>query len=104
MGMAGAIVQGTNNWEIWIPAMVSILTLAVNLLFYIFVQPRITYKANAREALMKTSIDFLNYLADLVSFDSFEGVPTKIRKYSIQIHLHFRSGTADGELELLLEN
>lgn len=101
--MGETLVNETNNLEIWIPAVVSIVTLIINLLFYVFVQPRITYKTTAREALAKTSIEFLNYLTELVSFDNFEGVPTTVRKYSLQIHLHFKSGTADGEIELLLE-
>lgn len=101
--MGETLVNETNNLEIWIPALVSIVTLIINLLFYVFVQPRITYKTTAREALAKTSIEFLNYLTELVSFDNFEGVPTTVRKYSLQIHLHFKSGTADGEIELLLE-
>lgn len=101
--MEEALVNEMNNLEIWIPAVVSIVTLIINLLFYVFAQPRITYKITAREALAKTSIEFLNYLTELVSFDNFEGVPARVRKYSLQIHLHFKSGTADGKIELLLE-
>lgn len=103
MGTTEVMVQETNNLEIWIPAIISTITLVVNLLFYIFVQPRLAYKTTAREALTKTSVELLSYLADIISFDSFDGVPTKIRKYSLQIHLHFKNGTADGKIELLLE-
>lgn len=95
--------QGSNGFEIWIPAIVSIISLVVNLLFYIFVQPRITYKKTARDALTKTSVDLLNYLSEIVSYNEFDGVPTQIRKYSIQIHLQFKKGTADEKIELLLE-
>jgi tryptophanyl-tRNA synthetase len=95
--------QDSNGMEIWIPAAVSIITLVLNLIFYIFVQPRITYKNTAKESLTKTSVELLNYLAEIVSNDNFDGVPTKIRKYSLQIHLQFKDGTADGTVELLLE-
>lgn len=91
------------NLEIWIPAAVSIVTLLVNMAFYLFMQPRIADKASTKEALTKVSVKLLNYLAEVVSMDNFDGVPTKIRKYSLQIHLYFRSGTAAGEVELLLE-
>lgn len=93
----------TNNLEIWVPAIVSIITLVLNLLFYIFIQPRLTYKATAKESLKKVSVDLLNYLAEIISYEQFDGVPTQIRKYSLQIHLHFRAGTSDGQLEILLE-
>ena len=93
----------TNNLEIWVPAIVSIITLVLNLLFYIFIQPRLTYKATAKESLKKVSVDLLNYLAEIISYEQFDGVPTQIRKYSLQIYLHFKAGTSDGQLEILLE-
>lgn len=93
----------TNNLEIWIPAVISICTLILNMLFYIFIQPRLTYKATAKDALKLVSVNLLNYLAEIVSYEEFDGVPTQIRKYSLQIHLHFKSGTSDGQLEILLE-
>lgn len=92
-----------DNLEIWIPATVSIVTLLVNMAFYLFMQPRIVDKASTKEALRKVSVKLLNYLAEVVSMDNFDGVPTKIRKYSLQIHLYFKSGTAAGKVELLLE-
>lgn len=102
--MNEVIAQETNNLEIWVPAIVSIVTLIVNMLFYLFVQPRITYKATAKGSLSKISVELLNYLAEIISYENFDGVPTQIRKYSLQIHLHFKDGTSDGQLELLLEN
>ncbi len=45
----------------------------------------------------------MNYLAEIISYEDFSGVPTKVRKYSLQIHLCFKKGTANGQLELLLE-
>lgn len=101
--MMGEVVVETNNLEIWIPAIVSVFTLVLNLLFYIFIQPRLTYRATAKESLKKVSVELLNYLAEIISYEQFEGVPTQIRKYSLQIHLHFKEGTSDGQLEILLE-
>ena len=49
------------------------------------------------------SVELLNYLAEIVSYEDFTGVPTKIRKYSLQIHLQFKNGTAKGDIELNLE-
>lgn len=95
--------QGSGNLEIWIPAIVSIITLLINLLFYIFVQPYLAYKGSARETLTKVSVELLNYLTEIVSYDKFDGVPTKIRKYSLQIHLQFKNGAAEKKISLLLE-
>lgn len=93
----------TNNLEIWIPAIVSIITLLLNLLFYIFIQPRLTYKATAKESLKKVAVDLMNYLAEIISYEDFSNVPTQIRQYSLQIHMHFKKGTSDGQLEIFLE-
>lgn len=99
----GTATPQTNDLEIWIPSIVSIITLLLNGCFYIFVQPRLNYKAKAKESLKRTSAHLLNYLAEIISYDDFDGVPTKVRQYSLQIHLHFKNGTAYGKLELLLE-
>ncbi len=101
--MKEVVMQGTNNLEIWVPAIVSIITLFINMAFYMFAQPRITYETSAKESLSKVSVELLNYLAEIISYENFDGVPTQIRKYSLQIHLHFKNGTSDGQLEILLE-
>ena len=100
--MCGATIE-TNSLEIWIPAVVSIITLLLNLMFYIFIQPRLTYKATAKESLKKVSVELMNYIAEIISYVDFSNVPTKIRQYSLQIHMHFKKGTSDGQLEILLE-
>lgn len=101
--MEAEVVKEASNMEVWIPAIVSIITLFVNLLFYLFGQPKITYRNNRKESLIKVSVDLLNYLTDIISFNNFDGVPTQIRKYCLQIHLCFKNGIADGQIELLLE-
>ena len=101
--MCELVLNKTDNLSIWIPAAVSVTTLILNLAFYIFIQPRLTYKSTAKESLKMVAVEFLNYLAEIVSYEDFNGVPTQIRKYSLQIHLHFKKGTANGQLEILLE-
>lgn len=96
-------MTNSHNLQIWIPAAVSIVSLLVNLGFYVFVQPKLTYKVDAKGKLMNTAVEFMNYLTEIVSFDDFNGVPTQIRKYSLQIHLHFKSGTAPKEVADLME-
>ena len=91
------------NLQVWVPAVVSIITLILNLCFYIFVQPKLTLRAGAKQELEKTSVELLNYMAEVVSYPEFEGVPTKIRKYSLQIHMQFKSGTAGNGIDLVLE-
>lgn len=100
--MCGGALE-TNDLEIWIPAIVSIITLLLNLMFYIFIQPRLTYKATAKESLKKVSVELMNYIAEIISYEDFSNVPTQIRQYSLQIHMHFKKGTSDGQLEILLE-
>ena len=89
--------------ELWVPSIISVITLILNGWFYIFVQPKLTEQAKAKESLTEISLEFLKYLADIVSYDDFEGVPTKVREYSLQIHLHFKHGIANKKLEKLLE-
>lgn len=90
--------------QIWLPCIVSIITLLINLGYYIFVQPRQGYKYEKRTNLTKISEEFLTYLSEVVSLPDFNGVPTKIRNYSLKIHLCFKSGTANKEMADLLED
>lgn len=96
-------LQNVSSLEVWLPAAISVLSLIVNLCFYIFVQPRLSYKLTAKERLANTSVELLNYLTEVISYNDFSGVPTQVRKYSIQIHMHFKSGVASKEIEELLE-
>ena len=101
--MEEARVKSNIDWEIWVPAIVSVITLIVNMLFYLFAQPRIADKTAIKKAFTEASVELLNYMAEIISYESFEGVPTQIRKYSLQIHLYFKNGTATGQIEILLE-
>jgi hypothetical protein len=89
--------------KIWIPAGVSIITLIVNISFYMFCQPNISFKNKRKEDYVNIANDLLVYLSKLVSFVYFDGALTTIRNYSLKIHLCFSSGTADGKIEMKLE-
>lgn len=92
------------NWSIWIPALISIISLFFNILFYIIIAPKINLKYQKKSELLKIASDFFAYLSDLPSLKSFEGAPTQIRKYSQSIHLMFKNGTAPDNLASILED
>lgn len=89
--------------KVWLPCIVSIITLLINLCFYIFVQPRLGYKYKVKERLYLECSELFVYLADIVSKDDFNGVPTQIREHSLKIHLCFVSGKADEKTSAKLE-
>lgn len=92
-----------NNLELWVPAGVSILSLFVNIIFSIFVAPRIMEKISYKSKLYDICSDFLAFLATATSLDSYDGAPTKIRDYSLKIHLMFKTGTAPQNVSNSLE-
>lgn len=87
----------------FVTAGISILTLFVNILFYILVAPSISFRFRKKEELTKTASEFLSYLSDVASFESYDGVPTKIRNYSLSIHLLFKEGQAPIEISDCME-
>lgn len=89
--------------NIWLPCIVSIITLIVNLGYYIFIQPRQGFKYEKRMNLAKISEEMFTYLSELVSLEEFSGVPTQIRNFSLKIHLCFKTGTADQAIADSLE-
>lgn len=88
----------------WFAAAISVCTLLVNVLFYIIIAPRISFRFQKKEELLKCATDFLAYLSGVNSFDSFEGVPTKVKSYCIAIKLLFKKGVAPKELDECMEN
>lgn len=92
------------NLELWIPAGISVLTLVINLVFYMFVQPRLSYKWGAKESLRNASCDMLKFLSEVVSYEDFAHVPTEVRNYSLRILLHFKDEKNCKGLETALEN
>lgn len=89
--------------KIWIPSAVSVIMLVLNLIFAIFLQPKLTYKIKRKEEYANIANELMVYIADLISFDNFSGVPTKIRNYSLKIHLCFKKGVAPKKINDNLE-
>ncbi len=102
---AGTATAGVTLEELklWVPTIVSIITLLINMGFYVFGQSRLGYKYKRKEELAKISEEMCAYLSEIVSLESFTGVPTKIRNYSLRIHLCFKDGTAKKKLADKLE-
>ena len=88
----------------WLPTITSLLTLAVNIYFYICIQTRLGYEYKRKEDLARTCEDFFKYLSKVISFEDFNGVPTEIRNYSLKIHLCFINGQADKDISDKLES
>lgn len=92
------------SWKVWLPSIVSIVTLIVNISFYIFVQPKISFTLKRKERFVAVTEELLEFLSEVVSKESFDGVPTKIRNYSLKLHLCFKSGEAPQLLNVQLEH
>lgn len=63
----------------------------------------ISRKYNQKVAMYNICTEFFDYLTDLVSFDNFNGAPSTVRKYSLRIHLMFKSGDAPQNIKETLE-
>lgn len=87
----------------WFAAAISICTLFVNILFYIIIAPRISFKFQKKEDFLKYSSEFLSYLSGVNSLTSFDGAPTKVKTYCVTIKLLFKSGSAPKELDECME-
>lgn len=97
-------ISTNSSLSIWVPAAVAILSLLVNTCFVLLISPRISEKHNQKVAMYNICIEYFDYLTDLVSFSSFDGVPSKIRKFSLKIHMMFKSGVAPKPIDIKLES
>ncbi len=88
----------------WFAAAISICTLLLNILFYIVIAPKISFKFQKKEDFLKYSSEFLAYLSGINSREDFEGVPTKVKTYCVTIKLLFKSGSAPKELDDCMED
>lgn len=95
-------MKGDVDWLAWIPVMLSACTLIFNVFFYMYFRDYLAFKYTRMNDLAKISAEFLTYLSEVVSEDDFNGVPTKIRNYSEQILLCFKSD--DDNISNLLED
>ena len=78
----------------WIAAIISVVTLFLNILFYIIIAPKISFRFQKKEDFLKYSSEFVAYLSEVNSFSNFDGVPTKVKSYCVSIMLLFKSGEA----------
>lgn len=88
----------------FVTVLISVLTLLLNILFYIIIAPRISFRYQKKEDFLKYSSEFINYLAKINSLDSFDGVLTQIKTYCITIELLFKDGVAPEPLHTLMED
>lgn len=92
------------NLEVWVPAIIAIISLVVNIVFSVFVAPKVIRENEYRTKLFEVCSEFFEYLSGVPSLSNYNGVPTKIRNYSLKIHLMFKEGSAPKELSESLEN
>lgn len=95
--------SGTSDLSVWVPAIVSIVSVLLNIVFSVFIAPRVLRKSNAREKMHKICTEYQKYLSSVVSFESFDGVPTEIRRFSLEVLLMFKSGKAPEGLTSSME-
>lgn len=89
--------------EIWIPAVVAVVTLIINICFNFIISPMIIRKYEVKTKLFDICQEFLIYLTDVVSFDDFSHVPSAVRNYSLKVHICFKTGEAPKQLKEVLE-
>lgn len=87
----------------FITVSISVLTLFLNILFYIIIAPRISFRFQKKEDFLKYSSEFIEYLAQVNSFDEFDGALTQVKSYCIKIKLLFKDGVAPKPLNSLME-
>lgn len=88
----------------WVNCGISICTLLLNILFYIIIAPRISFRFQKKEDFLKYSAEFLEYLSKVNSLESFDGVPTKVKSYCVTIDLLFKNGSAPNPLHDCMED
>ena len=96
-------VKDSIDLDTWLPSIISVITLLINVAYYAFGQPKVSYKLKRKERLVEVSEELLTYLSKVVSLDDYSGAPTNIRNYSLTIHMCFKSGSAPEEISSLLE-
>lgn len=87
-----------------VTAGISIATLILNILFYIVIAPRISFRFQKKEDFLKYATALIVYLSEVNSFTDFNNVPTKVKSYCVSIELLFKSGFAPKPLRTEMEN
>ena len=88
----------------FVTAGISIITLLLNILFYIIIAPRISFRFQKKEDFLKYSSEFIDYLAKVNSFTEFDGALTKVKSYCVTIKLLFKDGEAPEPLSSDMED
>lgn len=88
----------------FVTAGISVVTLLLNILFYIVIAPRISFRFQKKEDFLKYAAEFVTYLSTVNSLETFAGVPTKVKSYCVSIELLFKSGVAPDPLHNDMEN
>lgn len=89
--------------EVWVPAIVALLSLGVNILFSVYIAPRVLEKNNYKNRLFDIGVEYLDYLTKVISMTEVDNAATVVRNYSLQIHLMFKTGTAPKEMSETME-
>jgi hypothetical protein len=87
-----------------VAAGIAIVTLMLNILFYIIIAPRIGFRFQKKEDFLKYSSDFMTYLAQVSSSSDLKGAPTKVKNYCESIQLLFKNGKAPKDLRDCMED
>ena len=95
------ITQMEIDLQKWLPVILSACTLLFNVFFYMYFKDYIAFKYSRTAELAKIGAEFLTFLTEVVSYDDFDGVPTRIKNYSEQILLCFK--VEEKEISTLLE-
>lgn len=89
---------------VWVPAIVAVISLIVTTVFTVYIAPKIAAKYNQKTAMYNICSEFFDYLTDIVSLEDYNGVPSQVRKYSLKIHLMYKTGVAPQSISDKLED
>ena len=103
--LSGAVKDDSiSTLGIWVPAIVSVVSLIVNTVFTVYILPKIAARNNQKTTMYNICSEFFDYLTEIVSLQDFNNVPSTVRKYSLKIHLMFKTGVAPKRIADRLED
>jgi hypothetical protein len=94
------VANQVNSFDpsVWVPAIISIISLFLNIVFFIYVAPYITSRNQKKEKMYEIACEFMELLSAITSKEDYSGIPTEIRKYCLKIHMMFKSGSAPKDI------
>lgn len=81
--------EKTFDLEAWLPSIVSVVTLVINLIFLMLIKPKAEEKIKNQQEFLKDANAMLDYLSKVVSLTSYAGAPTTVRQLSIKLLMHY---------------